>query len=102
MYIFIIYLYHDVGVQTKAACDFNVLVTLVSLTSPAVRRSGGAMINDTFVHLANPHLPFGGCGESGFGSYHGKWGFEEFSHKRSVLARPLFLDIDPWINTPTW
>ena len=57
------------------------------------------MINDTFVHLANPHLPFGGCGESGFGSYHGKWGFEEFSHKRSVLARPLFLDIDPWINT---
>lgn len=57
-------------------------------------RSGGAMINDTFVHLANPHLPFGGCGESGFGSYHGKWGFEEFSHKRSVLARPLFLDID--------
>eukprot|EP00438_Fugacium_kawagutii_P030741 Skav217073 [mRNA] locus=scaffold1308:35413:36393:- [translate_table: standard] len=57
-------------------------------------RSGGAMINDTFVHLANPYVPFGGCGESGFGAYHGKFGFDEFSHKRGIIARPLYLDID--------
>jgi len=57
-------------------------------------RSGGALINDTTLHLVNPYVPFGGCGESGFGAYHGKWGFEEFSHKRTVIARPLFLDVD--------
>ena len=57
-------------------------------------RSGGALINDTALHLVNPYVPFGGCGESGFGTYHGKWGFEEFSHKRTVVARPLFLDVD--------
>lgn len=57
-------------------------------------RSGGVLINDALLHLANPHLPFGGCGESGFGSYHGKWGFEEFSHRRAVMHKALFLDVD--------
>ena len=60
----------------------------------ASTRSGGAVINDTFVHLASCEIPFGGCNESGFGAYHGKYGFEEFSHKRSILSRPLYLDID--------
>ncbi|XP_008781593.2 aldehyde dehydrogenase family 3 member H1 [Phoenix dactylifera] len=49
--------------------------------------AGGMLINDTVLHLANPYLPFGGVGESGFGSYHGKFSFEAFSHKKAVLSR---------------
>eukprot|EP00262_Sarcandra_glabra_P002052 TRINITY_DN122_c0_g1_i1.p1 TRINITY_DN122_c0_g1~~TRINITY_DN122_c0_g1_i1.p1 ORF type:complete len:491 (-),score=94.23 TRINITY_DN122_c0_g1_i1:151-1623(-) len=49
--------------------------------------SGGMLINDTCIHLATPTLPFGGVGESGIGSYHGKFSFDAFSHKKSVLYR---------------
>jgi len=56
--------------------------------------SGGVLVNDTLLHLANPFLPFGGSGASGMGSYHGKFGFDEFSHKRAVMSRTLFPDID--------
>jgi aldehyde dehydrogenase (NAD+) len=48
---------------------------------------GGGCINDTFIHLGNPYLPFGGVGASGIGSYHGKSSFETFSHTKSVLKR---------------
>ncbi|WP_207433076.1 aldehyde dehydrogenase [Sabulibacter ruber] len=50
--------------------------------------SGGACINDTVSHLANPYLPFGGVGTSGYGNYHGKASFEAFSHQKSVLQKP--------------
>ncbi|KAK9096085.1 hypothetical protein Sjap_021582 [Stephania japonica] len=49
--------------------------------------AGGMLINDTVLHLACPTLPFGGVGESGFGSYHGKFSFDAFSHKKAVLYR---------------
>lgn len=49
--------------------------------------SGGVCANHTLVHLAVPDLPFGGVGASGFGAYHGKAGFETFSHRKSVLRR---------------
>jgi aldehyde dehydrogenase (NAD+) len=48
---------------------------------------GGGCINDTFIHLGNPYLPFGGVGNSGIGSYHGKNSFETFSHTKSILKR---------------
>ena len=48
---------------------------------------GGGCINDTFIHLGNPYLPFGGVGTSGIGSYHGKGSFETFSHAKSILKR---------------
>ena len=48
-------------------------------------RSGGITINDTLLHAALEDLPFGGVGASGMGSYHGKVGFETFSHRKSVL-----------------
>jgi aldehyde dehydrogenase (NAD+) len=48
---------------------------------------GGGCINDTILHLANPHLPFGGVGDSGIGAYHGKSSFETFSHTKSILKR---------------
>ena len=47
------------------------------------------MINDVLMHMAYHSLPFGGCGASGQGSYHGKFGFDEFSHKRAILHRPM-------------
>ncbi|KAJ3671640.1 hypothetical protein LUZ60_007719 [Juncus effusus] len=49
--------------------------------------AGGMLINDIALHLANPHLPFGGVGESGIGAYHGKFSFDAFSHKKAVLSR---------------
>lgn len=54
---------------------------------------GGGCINDTVMHLANHHLPFGGIGSSGMGSYHGKASFDTFSHTKSVLNTPLLLDM---------
>lgn len=49
--------------------------------------AGGMLVNDIALHLANPHLPFGGVGDSGTGSYHGKFSFDCFSHKKGVLIR---------------
>ncbi|KAF3334183.1 Aldehyde dehydrogenase family 3 member H1 [Carex littledalei] len=49
--------------------------------------AGGILVNDTILHLANPHLPFGGVGESGIGAYHGKFSFDAFSHKKAILSR---------------
>jgi len=49
--------------------------------------AGGTCINTALLHYANPNLPFGGIGESGMGSYHGRWGFEALSHHRAVLRQ---------------
>ncbi len=56
--------------------------------------SGGVGINQTIMHLAVPDLPFGGVGASGIGAYHGKAGFDTFSHARSVLTRGTRFDPD--------
>ena len=53
---------------------------------------GGGCINDTLIHLATPYLPFGGVGESGMGNYHGKAGFDAFSHDKSVLTSSFAID----------
>jgi aldehyde dehydrogenase (NAD+) len=55
--------------------------------------SGGACVNDVVLHLAIPELPFGGVGESGMGAYHGKAGFETFSHRKAVLAKVAAMDM---------
>ena len=55
--------------------------------------SGGACINDTIMHVVNEHLPFGGVGNSGMGSYHGRRSFEAFSHLRSVVITPTWPDL---------
>ena len=54
--------------------------------------SGGACINDTIMHIANERLPFGGVGNSGLGSYHGKRSFDVFTHYRAVVKTPVWLD----------
>lgn len=55
---------------------------------------GGGCLNETISHLGNPHLPFGGIGNSGMGSYHGKHSFDTFSHKQSILKKPVWPDPD--------
>jgi aldehyde dehydrogenase (NAD+) len=54
--------------------------------------SGGACVNGTLMHVSNPNLPFGGVGESGMGAYHGKFGFDTFSHQRAVHERSTRMD----------
>lgn len=56
--------------------------------------SGGACINDTIMHIANSHIPFGGVGNSGMGSYHSERSFLAFSHERSVLVTPTWIDLN--------
>ncbi|MDR6923613.1 aldehyde dehydrogenase [Chryseobacterium sp. 2987] len=55
---------------------------------------GGGCINDVVMHLSNDHLPFGGTGASGIGNYHGKYGFEAFSHQKSVLEKATWGEPD--------
>ena len=54
---------------------------------------GGGCINDAIVHLSVPRLPFGGVGASGMGCYHGKAGFDAFTHYRSVLHKSKYIDV---------
>ena len=61
--------------------------------------SGGALINDTLMHVAQDDLPFGGIGDSGMGAYHGKEGFLTFSHAKGVMMRPRF-NSARYINPP--
>ena len=55
--------------------------------------AGGSCINDTIMHIANENIPFGGVGNSGMGHYHGRLSFDAFSHKRSVVTTPTWLDL---------
>ena len=54
---------------------------------------GGGCVNDTVIHLATPHLPFGGFGASGLGSYHGKAGFDTFTHYKSIVDKWTAVDM---------
>lgn len=54
---------------------------------------GGGCINDTIIHLATPYMGFGGVGESGMGSYHGKAGFDTFTHYRSIVKKSCLIDL---------
>lgn len=53
---------------------------------------GGGAINDAVMHISNSNLPFGGVGNSGMGSYHGKAGFDSFSHQKGVLSKATWFD----------
>ena len=55
---------------------------------------GGGAVNDAVMHFTEQTLPFGGVGESGIGTYHGKYGFEAFSHYKSVLQKPFWVELD--------
>lgn len=55
---------------------------------------GGGAVNDAIMHVSNSHLPFGGVGESGIGSYHGIAGFNAFSHYKSILDKPTWFELN--------
>jgi len=54
---------------------------------------GGGCVNDTIMQLANSHIPFGGVGNSGMGSYHGKHGFDLLSHKKGIVKNKKIFDL---------
>jgi aldehyde dehydrogenase (NAD+) len=66
----------------------EVLDHIISRTS-----SGSVCTNDTMMFMTNPELPFGGVGNSGMGSYHGRHGFDTFSHLKTVMKRSFALDV---------
>lgn len=61
---------------------------LISRTS-----SGGGCINDTIMHIVNDRIPFGGVGNSGMGHYHNKLSFDAFTHERSIVVNPTWIDL---------
>ena len=56
-------------------------------------RFGGGCVNDTIIHLATSNMPFGGVGGSGMGSYHGKTGFDTFTHWKSIVDKKTWMDL---------
>ncbi|XP_023552079.1 aldehyde dehydrogenase family 3 member F1 [Cucurbita pepo subsp. pepo] len=62
--------------------------------------SGSVTFNDTMVQFVCDSLPFGGVGQSGFGSYHGKYSFDAFSHDKAVLQRSFLIELEP--RYPPW
>ena len=62
--------------------------------------AGGMMVNQLLFQFATAKLPFGGVGPSGIGAYHGRFGFEEFSHRKSVLTKPTRPDLGAMIYPP--
>ena len=72
---------------------------LFSKNQPRIReamsrfRFGGGCVNDVVIHLATSEMGFGGVGESGMGAYHGKIGFEAFSHTKSIVDKKTWMDL---------
>jgi aldehyde dehydrogenase (NAD+) len=62
--------------------------------------AGGMLVNHMAFQVSTAKLPFGGVGASGMGAYHGRWGFEEFSHRKSVLTKPTRPDISSFVYPP--
>ncbi|MEB3020169.1 aldehyde dehydrogenase family protein [[Mycobacterium] crassicus] len=62
--------------------------------------SGGMLVNHLVFQVSTARLPFGGVGPSGMGAYHGRWGFEEFSHRKTVLTKPTRPDVSQMIYPP--
>ena len=56
-------------------------------------RFGGGCVNDVVIHLATSDMGFGGVGESGMGAYHGKTGFDAFSHSKSIVDKMTWMDL---------
>lgn len=88
----------DEAVQTVNQKSKPLALYLFSRKNEAIEKVlreipfGGGTINDTLIHIATPYLPFGGVGTSGMGNYHGKAGFDTFTHYKSVMKRPFKLD----------
>ncbi len=62
--------------------------------------AGGMLVNHLAFQVSTAKLPFGGVGASGMGAYHGRWGFEEFSHRKAVMTKPTRPDLSKMIYPP--
>jgi aldehyde dehydrogenase (NAD+) len=62
--------------------------------------AGGMLVNHLAFQVTTAKLPFGGVGPSGMGAYHGKWGFEEFSHRKTVMTKPTRPDLSSMMYPP--
>jgi aldehyde dehydrogenase (NAD+) len=62
--------------------------------------AGGMLVNHLAFQVTTAKLPFGGVGPSGMGAYHGKYGFEEFSHSKTVMTKPTRPDVSSMIYPP--
>ena len=78
---------------------FSLLMTFTTENRQTARKIttecafGGGCINDTIIHLATSCMGFGGMGESGMGQYHGKTGFDTFSHHKSIVDKKTWIDL---------
>ena len=86
-------------IQTVNSHDRPLALYLFSSNKKTIRRVtskcgfGGGCINDVVIHLATAHMGFGGVGESGMGAYHGKVGFDTFSHQKSIVDKKTWIDL---------
>lgn len=82
----------DSGLKPLALYIFSSNKKNINFVTKRIRFGGGC-INDTIIHLATSEMGFGGVGESGMGAYHGKIGFETFSHKQSIVDKKTWMDL---------
>ena len=102
----------DEAIATVGAGGKPLAAYVFSESKAAVERvvketsSGAVVANAAVVHMAVPDLPFGGVGESGMGAYHGRAGFDTFSHRKAVLERASRPDVPlvypPYTKMKTW
>ena len=89
----------DEVIKTVHSHDRPLALYIFSSNKKNIRRVtskcsfGGGCINDVIIHLATANMGFGGVGESGMGSYHGKAGFDTFSHKKSIVDKKTWIDL---------
>lgn len=89
----------DEVIKTVNSHDHPLALYLFSSNKKTIRRVtskcsfGGGCINDVIIHLATANMGFGGVGESGMGAYHGKVGFDTFSHKKSIVDKKTWIDL---------
>ncbi len=87
-----VYAYLDKGQKPLALYLFAEDKQRIAEVTTRVRYGGGC-VNDTIIHLATSELPFGGVGESGMGAYHGKDGFDAFTHYKGIVHKKTWLDL---------
>jgi len=89
----------DAVIQTLKTNDAPLALYIFTRNTRKAKRimkevpSGGGMINEVVMHFINMNAPFGGIGASGMGNYHGKSGFEAFSHHKSVMIKPTWFEL---------
>ena len=88
--------------QINLPWSVNNISTNRLLSVLAHTTSGGVTINDIMVHAGTPSTPFGGIGNSGHGSYHGRYGFDTFTHLRTVVNIPSWFEYLVGFRYPQW